>query len=99
MATSKECKDFVLNQLDLLDNVTCRAMMGEFLLYYNGVLFGGIYDNRLLVKIADTNKKYNFEKQLPYKGAKSMYLIEDVDNKELLKDIVLDTYKAITKKK
>ena len=99
MATSKECKDFVLNQLDLLDNVTCRAMMGEFLLYYNGVLFGGIYDHRLLVKIADTNKKYNFEKQLPYKGAKSMYLIEDVDNKELLKDIVLDTYKAITKKK
>ena len=99
MATSKECKDFVLNQLDLLDKVTCRAMMGEFLLYYNGVLFGGIYDNRLLVKIADTNKKYNFEKQLPYKGAKSMYLIEDVDNKELLKDIVLDTYKAITKKK
>ena len=73
--------------------------MGEFLLYYNGVLFGGIYDNRLLVKIADTNKKYNLEKQLPYKGAKSMYLIEDVDNKELLKDIVLDTYKAITKKK
>lgn len=99
MATSKECKDFVLNQLDLLDNVTCRAMMGEFLLYYNGVLFGGIYDNRLLVKIADTNKKYNLEKQLPYKGAKSMYLIEDVDNKELLKNIVLDTCKAITKKK
>ena len=99
MATSKECKDFVLNQLDLLDNVTCRAMMGEFLLYYNGVLFGGIYDNRLLVKIADTNKKYHLEKQPPYEGAKLMYLIEDIDNKELLKEIVLDTCKGLSKKK
>lgn len=99
MATSKEYKDFVLNQLDLLDNVTCRAMMGEFLLYYNDILFGGIYDNRLLVKISDTNKKYNFEKQLPYEGAKPMYLIEDIDNKELLKEIVIDTCEALPKKK
>ena len=53
MATSKEYKDFILEQLDLLDNITCKAMMGEFLLYYNNVLFGGIYDNRLLVKIVD----------------------------------------------
>ena len=51
MATSKEYRDFILEQLDLLDNITCKAMMGEFLLYYNNVLFGGIYDNRLLVKI------------------------------------------------
>ena len=40
MATSKEYKDFILEQLDLLDNITCKAMMGEFLLYYNNVLFG-----------------------------------------------------------
>lgn len=99
MATSKEYKDFVLNQFDLLDNVTCRAMMGEFLLYYNDILFGGIYDNRLLVKISDTNKKYNFEKQLPYEGAKPMYLIEDIDNKELLKEIVIDTCEELPKKK
>ena len=56
MATSKEYKDFILEQLDLLNNITCKAMMGEFLLYYNSVLFGGIYDNRLLVKIIDSNK-------------------------------------------
>ncbi|MBQ6142933.1 MAG: TfoX/Sxy family protein [Clostridia bacterium] len=99
MATSKEYKEFILEQLSLLDNIACRAMMGEFLLYYNGVLFGGIYDNRLLVKIADTNKKYNFEKQLPYEGAKPMYLIEDIDNKELLKEIVIDTCEALPKKK
>ena len=99
MATSKEYKEFILEQLSLLDNIACRAMMGEFLLYYNDILFGGIYDNRLLVKIADTNKKYNLEKQLPYEGAKPMYLIEDIDNKELLKEIVIDTCEALPKKK
>lgn len=51
MKTSKDYKDLILEQLDLLDNINCRAMMGEYLLYYNKILFGGIYDNRLLVKI------------------------------------------------
>ena len=99
MATSKEYKDFILEQLDLLDNITCKAMMGEFLLYYNDVLFGGIYDNRLLVKIVDTNKKYNMQKQTPYENAKPMYLIDDVDNKELLKGIIIETCKGLPSKK
>lgn len=99
MATSKEYKDFILEELDLLDNITCKAMMGEFLLYYNSVLFGGIYDNRLLVKIVDTNKKYDMQKQLPYENAKPMYLIDDVDNKDLLKEIVLETCKGLQNKK
>ena len=99
MATSKEYKDFVLEQLDLLDNITSRSMMGEFLLYYNNVLFGGIYDNRLLVKIVDTNKKYNMNEQIPYESAKTMYLVDDIDNKELLKEIVLETYKGLAVKK
>ena len=99
MATSKEYKDFILEQLDLLDNITCKAMMSEFLLYYNDILFGGIYDNRLLVKIVDNNKKYNMQEQLPYEGAKSMYLVDDVDNKELLKEITIDTCKGLPNKK
>ena len=98
MATSKEYKEFILEQLDLLDNITCKAMMGEFLLYYNDVLFGGIYDNRLLVKIVDTNKKYNMSKQIPYESAKPMYLVDDVDNKELLKEIVIETCKGLSNK-
>ena len=61
MATSKEYKEFILEQLNLLDGITCKSMMSEFLLYYNGLLFGGIYDNRLLVKRTETNKKYNME--------------------------------------
>ena len=99
MATSKEYKDFILEQLDLLDNITCKAMMGEFLLYYNDVLFGGIYDNRLLVKIVDANKKYSMQEQIPYETAKLMYLVDDVDNKELLKEIVIETYKGLSNKK
>ena len=91
MATSKDYKDFIVDQLSLLDNITVKPMMGEYLLYYNGLLFGGIYDDRLLVKIVDNNKKYNMEKSVPYKGAKDMYLVSDVDNKEVLKDIVIDT--------
>ena len=95
MATSKEYKEYILEQLNLLDNITCRAMMGEFLLYYNNILFGGIYDNRLLVKIVDTNKKYNMKEQLPYETAKPMYLVEDIDNKELLRKIVIETCKGL----
>ena len=95
MATTKDYRDFVLEQLNLLDNITCKSMMGEYLLYYNGVLFGGIYDDRLLVKIVENNKKYNMQELIPYDGAKPMYLVDDVDNQEILKDIILDTYEDL----
>ena len=91
MATTKDYKDYVLEQLDLLNNLTCQPMMGEYLLYYNGVLFGGIYDNRLLVKITNNNLKYNMKESIPYDGVKPMYLV-DSDDKDLLKSIVIDTY-------
>ena len=97
MATTKDYRDFILEQLSLLDNITCKSMMGEYLLYYNGLLFGGIYDDRLLVKIVDSNKKYNMQESIPYESAKPMYLIDDVDNQELLRSIVLDTCKDLKK--
>ena len=95
MATTKDYRDFVLEQLSLLDNITCKSMMGEYLLYYNGILFGGIYDDRLLVKIVDSNKKYNMQESIPYENAKPMYLVDDVDNQETIRDIVLDTCKGL----
>ena len=95
MATTKDYRDFILEQLSLLDNITCKSMMGEYLLYYNGLLFGGIYDDRLLVKIVDSNKKYNMQESIPYESAKPMYLVDDVDNQESLRDIVLDTCKDL----
>ena len=95
MATTKDYRDFVLEQLSLLDNITCKSMMGEYLLYYNGLLFGGIYDDRLLVKRVEENKKYHMEEVIPYTNAKPMYMVEDVDNRELIRDIVLDTCKGL----
>ena len=98
MATTKEYRDFILEQLSILENITCKPMMGEYLLYYEGLLFGGIYDDRLLVKITDTNKKYNMEETIPYNGAKPMYLVSDVDNQDTLREIVLDTCEGVSKK-
>ena len=95
MATTKEYRDFILEQLNLLDNITYKSMMGEYLLYCDGLLFGQINDDRFLVKITDTNKKYNMEEAIPYEGAKPMYLVSDVDNQDILKDIVLDTCEGL----
>jgi TfoX/Sxy family transcriptional regulator of competence genes len=97
MASAKSYRDFVLEQLNLLDNITCKSMMGEYLLYYNGILFGGIYDDRLLVKIVDSNKKYNMQEAIPYDGAKVMFFVDEVDNREILRDIVIDTCKDLKK--
>ena len=97
MPSSKEYLDYILEQLYNFDNITYKRMMGEFLLYYKNVLFGGIYDDRLLVKRVEDNKKYNMEESIPYDGAKSMYLVSEVDNKELLKEIIINTYEGLKK--
>lgn len=98
MATTKDYRDFVLEQLEILEDITCRSMMGEYLLYYKGILFGGIYDNKVLVKITEGNKKYNMSEVIPYKGAKDMYLV-DIDNQELTKNIIIDTCKYLEVKR
>ena len=94
MASTKEYRDYVLEELSLLNNITYKPMMGEYLFYYNNVLFGGIYDDRLLVKKTSNNKKYKLEESIPYDSAKPMYLV-DIDDRDLLKDIILDTYKDL----
>lgn len=95
MASTKEYKDYIIEQLSILNNITYKPMFGEYLLYYNNILFGGIYDDRLLVKIVSGNKKYNMPQIFPYDGAKLMYLVNDIDNKENLKNIILDTCKDL----
>ncbi|MEF2575943.1 MAG: TfoX/Sxy family protein [Eisenbergiella sp.] len=86
MASSKEYLDFILEQLSGLEEITYRAMMGEFIIYYHGKIAGGIYDDRLLVKPVSSAIRYMptapFES--PYEGAKEMLLVEEVDNKEFL---------------
>ena len=88
MASTKEYRDFILEQLSEAPNITCRPMMAEFLLYSNNVLFGGIYDDRLLVKIVPENEQYKMTEEIPYDGAKPMYFVEDVDDKEKLAEII-----------
>jgi len=86
MASSKEYLDFILEQVSELDNVSYKAMMGEFIIYYKGKIIGGIYDDRLLVKPVQTAINYmpNAVYELPYDGAKEMLLVDEVDNKEFL---------------
>ena len=95
MASTTEYRDFVLEQLSEAPNITCRPMMGEYLLYSAGILFGGIYDDRLLVKIVPENEQYNMQESIPYDGAKPMYFVEDVDDKEKLAEIVNATVKGL----
>lgn len=86
MASSKAYLDFILEQLSELEEVTYRAMMGEYIIYYHGKIVGGIYDDRLLVKPVKsaTSLMPDATYELPYEGAKQMLLVDDVDNKNFL---------------
>ena len=83
MASSKEYLDFILEQLSDLSNISYRAMMGEYLIYYRGKLIGGIYDDRFLVKptISAKSMMPHAEMELPYEGAHRMLLVDNVDNR------------------
>ena len=86
MASSKEYLEFILGQLSELDEITVRAMMGEFIIYYRGRIVGGIYDDRLLVKPIKAAIRYmpTAAYESPYAGAKEMLLVDEVDNREFL---------------
>ena len=97
MASMKEYLDFVLEQLSGLDGITFRAMMGEYILYYRGRVFGGIYDDRLLVKPVPAAVKLmpDATMELPYDGAKEMILVDDVDNREFMCKLVEAMYEEL----
>ena len=94
MASTKEYLDFILEQLSELDEITYKAMMGEYIIYYRGKIVGGIYDDRFLVKNikAAADKMPDADLELPYEGAKKMLLVDDVDNKEFLRDLLEAMY-------
>ena len=104
MASSKEYLEFVLEQLSLLDNITYKAMMGEFIIYYKGKIAGGIYDDRFLVKPVKSavSMMPDADMEIPYEGAKEMLLVDDIDNREFLRDLfdaMYDELPAPKKKK
>ena len=90
MASSKEYLDFILEQLSELDGITVKQMMGEYILYMNGRIVGGIYDDRFLVKPTKSAAAMmpDAERELPYEGAKKMLLVDNVDNREFLRDLL-----------
>ena len=94
MASSKEYLDFILDQLSELDDISYRAMMGEYIIYYRGKIVGGIYDDRFLVKPTWSAMAMmpNADTELLYDGAKEMLLVDDVDNKEFLKELLEAMY-------
>lgn len=97
MASRKEYLDFILEQLSELDDVTYRAMMGEYIIYYRGKIVGGIYDDRFLVKPTKSALVMmpEAEKELPYEGAKEMLLVDDVENREFLRELLEAMYQEL----
>ena len=97
MASSKGYLDFILEQLLELSDVTWRAMMGEYIIYYKGKIVGGIYDDRFLVKptksAAAMMPYANLE--VPYEGAKEMLLVENVENKKFLQELLESMYEEL----
>ena len=94
MASSKEYLGFILEQLSELEDVSYRAMMGEYIIHYRGKIIGGIYDDRFLVKPTKSALAMMPEasRELPYEGAKEMLLVDDVDNKEFLRKLLAAMY-------
>lgn len=86
MASSKEYLTFILEQLSDLDEISYRAMMGEYIIYYKGKIVGGIYDDQLLIKPVKAAQKYLSEavQVSPYLGAKEMLLVDNLDSKDYL---------------
>ena len=97
MASTKEYLDYILEQLSDLEDISYRAMMGEYIIYYRGKIIGGIYDDRFLVKPVKAAKDMmpNADMELPYDGAKEMVLVDDVDDKDFLRELLEAMYEEL----
>ena len=97
MASSKEYLEYVLEQLSELDEITYKAMMGEYIIYYRGKIIGGIYDDRFLVKDikAASDMMPEAELELPYEGAKKMLLVDEIDNRDFLAGLLKAMYEEL----
>ena len=94
MASSKEFLNFIMEQLSQSEDVTYRAMMSEYIIYYRGKIAGGIFDDRFLVKPTKSALAMmpDAKTELPYDGAKEMLLVENVDNREFLTELLEAMY-------
>lgn len=98
MSTSKDEINQILEKLNPIGDFTIRPMMGEYLLYYNGILVGGVYDNRLLIKKSDSNASCNLPEEIPYNTAKrTMYHITNLDDLDQIENIITNAYNDLKK--
>ena len=90
MASSKDYLEFILDQLSSLDEISYKAMMGEYIIYYQGKIIGGIYDDRFLIKPTKSAKEMmlNAQYETPYDGAKEMLLVDDIENKNFMNELL-----------
>lgn len=97
MSRTKEYKDYILEQLSDL-KILAKPMMGGYLFYYENTYFGGIYENdNFLIKKTKRNEKYHLKEKIPYKGAKTMYLLEDLEDISVIEEIIKETCKDLKK--
>ncbi len=96
MASDKRYLEFILDQLSPLAGISYRAMMGEYIIYFNKKIVGGIYDDRFLVKKTKASLRLcpDAPAQIPYEGAKEM-LMPDVDDAESLQKLIVETAKEL----
>lgn len=97
MSSSNEYLESILEQLSDLDEISYRAMMGEYIIYYRGKIIGGIYDDRFLIKPVKSAMAMMPEANMefPYEGAKEMLLVDDVDDREFLKELLEAMYEEL----
>ena len=97
MASSKGYLDFILEQLSELEDVSFRAMMGEYIIYYRGRIVGGIYDDRFLVKPTKSAEAMmpHADREQPYEGAKEMLLVDNVEDKDFLRELLEAMYEEL----
>lgn len=96
MASTKEFLNYVLDLLREVSNITYKKMMGEYILYKNNIVIGGVYDNRFLVKKTKSLESYKFKQVIPYPNAKAMYLI-DIEDSQEISDLIRLVYNDLRK--
>lgn len=94
MPSSSEYLSYVLELLNGIEGITFKKMMGEYLLYKGGVIFGGIYDDRFLIKKTAVSEKRGLEDALAYPGAKPMSLV-DIDDQTEARSLVEETVREL----
>ena len=83
MASSIDYLEYVLDLCRDIKIITYKKMMGEFLLYKNNILFGGIYDDRFLIKKTKSVETLGLKELIPYPSAKPMLLVDTEDSEEI----------------